>query len=250
MDYDLTRAIAELKKLKPNAEELKFGETSCLHYQTVVPAHTFDFVVLLREHDLLVVRARGSFNRELAANIVKFCEGRKSETGIKVFDGFSSPGYSFDCITLAAPSISRCFSSESEYLAEIATWAFPSFACEFRTDPDGENFDFLLGKGSRIEAIDWNREPTPQARIRLLTDWPGGLLRKRKNLGIVHWEAVIGIGTKLPLGEVVVIANLEDKEIRISSTCSGFDCSGSVCREQLSADDLAHLLKEFFLLKT
>jgi hypothetical protein len=250
MAYDPARATAELKKVAQEAEELTFGGTPCYQYQIVVPAYPFDFVVLLREHDLLVIKARGSFDRELASNIVSFCEHKNAETtGLTVFEGFSCPGYSFECVTFAPPPISRCFTGESEYLADSATWAFPSYNCEFRSDPNGKDFDFLLGKGGRIEAMDWNREPMPQARIRLLTDWPGGVLAKRKKLGIVQWKSLVHIATNLPPGEEVVVANLDDQEIHISSSARGFNCSGAVSREGLAPADLADFLKTFLFMK-
>jgi hypothetical protein len=248
MTYDREKAIAELKALRPEIEEATLGTTPIFHYQIVVPAHPFDFIVLPRKQDLLVIKARASFNRDLAANIVTFCEYKPAEpTGLTVYDGFHSPGFSFECVTLVAPSISRCFKGESEYLADNATWAFPSYRCEFRDDPEGKDFDFLIGKGGRIDVMDWNRAPTPQAKIRLLTDWPGGMLAKRKKLGIVQWESLIRIATNIPPSEELLVANVEDDEIHILSTQDGFICSGAVSREHLSTEELSAILESFLL---
>lgn len=74
MAYDRAIAIAELTKIQPSAEELILGWISCIHFQIIVPAHSFDFVILPREHDLLVIKARGLFDHELATSIVAFCE--------------------------------------------------------------------------------------------------------------------------------------------------------------------------------
>src|SRR5262245_28087490 len=125
MAFDPAKAIGELKKIQPDMTELTLGRTTCFHYRIIVPAHPFDFIVLPREQDLLVIKARGSFNRELASHIVSFCEHKRAEpTGLTVFEGFHCSGYSFECVTFAAASISRSFEGKSEYLTDYATWAF------------------------------------------------------------------------------------------------------------------------------
>lgn len=245
MTYDLEKAVAELKAIRPSIKQVTLGTIPCFHDQMVVPANRFDFIVLPRENDLLVLKARASFNHELAANIVKFCESKHAEPkGVTVYDGFHCPGFSFTCVTLAAPSVSHCFTGESELLANNSTWVFPSHRCEFRTDTECD-FDFLIGKGGRIDAIDWNRAPTPQAKVRLITDWPGGMLRKSKKLGIVQWESLIHLATSIPPSEELLVANIDDAEIHIVSTPDGFNCTGVISRDRLSAKELSALLKSF-----
>lgn len=247
MNYNFERAIAELKTIRPSIKQVTLGAIPCFHDQMVVPAHRFDFIVLPRENDLLILKARASFNHELATSIVKFCESKHAEPkGVTVCDGFYSPGFSFTCVTFVSPSISRCFTGESEFLASNSTLVFPSYRCEFRSDPESD-FDFLIGKGGRIDAIDWNRAPTPQARVRLLTDWPGGMLRKGKKLGIVQWKSLIQIATNIPPSEELLVANIEDSEIHIVSTPDGFNCSGAVSRDHLSSKELSAILESFLL---
>src|SRR5690349_17478249 len=104
MTYDPEKAIAELKATWPNIKEVTLGATPCFHDQMVVPAHRYDSIVLPRERDILVLKARDSFNHELAANIMKFCESKRAEpTGVTVYDGFHGPGFSFTCVTFVAP---------------------------------------------------------------------------------------------------------------------------------------------------
>jgi len=73
------------------------------------------------------------------------------------------------------------------------------------------------------------------------------MLAKRKKLGIVQWQSLIHIATNLPANEEVLVANIEDAEIHVSSTNAGFCRSGAVSGNQLSTTDLAAILESFLL---
>lgn len=252
MTCDREKLLKELLSLEPGAAELELAGQKCFHYAVKVPAFTLDFVVVARDDALVVLKARDSYDEELATGLAELVAGKPllSDT-VMVHEGFSCPGRSFDRVTIVPPRWAGCFSGQSELLQACSYWAFPSHRCEIQPGFRGEDFSFLIGKGARISVMDWNREPTPQARVQLLTAWPGGMLAKRKKPGIIQWESVIHTVTSMPPGVSVRLLNALDDEARVTALDGAFELdragTGNGGERVPDVESLRGVLRSFFL---
>jgi hypothetical protein len=256
LGYNAQRSVAELLAIQPDAARVVLNGNECYHYRVAVPAFSIDYLAAPRLNELVVLQARDSYNEQLARILLDFVNGAKFDTDtISVLGGFACPGYSFDRVTVVPPPSVRSFRGRSNFLEACGFWVLPSNLCEFQPKLSADDFSFLISnKGGRIEAMNWNRSPTPQARIRLLTDWPGGMLAKRSKPGVVQWQSVIHMVKELPRNVTVLILNALSDEARITAQPNGYQCTikparGTDLDRRVAREGLEDFLKSFLLCK-
>ena len=227
MEHALHRVEDELRGIEPHARRLGLGGRDCLHFQIAAPAFTFDNIVAPHQDGVVVLKARDSYRADLAEELLQFIQGKElAPDAILVHQGFRSRATRFDHVTVVPPRWANCFQHQSDYLQRRSYWVLPSYRCEFQSGLNGQEFELLIGnKGGRIAVADWNRAPTPQARIQLLTEWPGGSLRRTRTPGIVYWQAVVRTATELPDDVAIRILNIVGDELRVSRTHGAYQCT-------------------------
>lgn len=158
---------------------------------------------------------------DIAEDVLEFIFASKvppSRRGaVTVLDGFQSSRCKFDAVVCVPPSIARKFDTQSDRLAEVTTWVVPAYSCEFLDGQSGKDFQFAIStRGAGIEAMEWDRHPVPQLRVQLMTDWPGGMLAKRKKPGMVSLSMIAVMIEDLPNESVeLCIVDLRDRKMHV-----------------------------------
>jgi hypothetical protein len=221
----------ELLKIEPESRKMQLGKHAVLYYQIIVPAFTFDVVFCaIGRGRAIEVCARSGFSFEIAQRILDFAVANEyeplSSDAITVLDGFECSPPGFETVTLVPPAIGKRYATNgSPKLDEVTVWAIPGYKCELQDGQSGTDFEFCNSNGgAKIHVVEWDREPTPQVRIQLLTDWPGGALRKRKRPGIMSFDSVVSTTQYIPEASVEVrIVDFRNRELDVTRKGSALE---------------------------
>jgi hypothetical protein len=214
----------EFLAIEPDARPVMLCGMDALHYQTIVPAHTFDTIFApVQPSTALELVARSGFSINVAEAVLAFVlrAGFTASNGdaITVLDGFHTSHYRFDTVVCVPPQIARRYDAKSKSLADATTWVFPGYSCEFANGQCGADFWFAIGKGARISVVVWDRQPTPQLRIQALTERPGGMLQKRKQPGMATLSAITTMINGLPDETVTLrVIDLWQRQLDVQKT--------------------------------
>ena len=247
MEYDQNLAMGKLLEIMPESELFSYLGLHCFKYETTTPAHKFVEIIMFRNDGVLVLKARDSYDANLAEQILGFVAPiALNFSKVSVYSGFSYPNKEFNHITIVPPEWSSCF-TQSDYLRSVAFWAFPSHRCEIQEGFIGSDFGSLISKGSRISVINWDRNIIPQIRLRLLTDWTGGMLAKGRKPFLNPWDSSIFILKCLPCGQAVELMNSKQELTVIAKTKDGWRLSPTypeISRNDVLATNDIQLIKE------
>ncbi|WP_442510070.1 hypothetical protein SH528x_001676 [Novipirellula sp. SH528] len=223
------------------------------HFRLEVPAFTDDRVfVPINDQQAYLINARSGFTLEFVGPLVD-CVLRagyapRNDGAISLID--SQVG-GFDNAVCVPPPTPRQFTTQSPGLAAVTTWILPAYNCEFRNGQSGDEFYYAAFKHPKIPVLDWGRNPEPQLRVQLLTEWTGGMYRKVKKPFV---DSVLSISTAaraIPHGVSFRMIDLRNRELIINRVndrieyqlTEGTDqSSGSIAR-----DDAPSLVRAFGL---
>lgn len=175
----------EVLRIYPDARQLDdFRGLALWHEVTVTPAHTYDQILALPLSGLaLSLRCRSGFALDIAQALLAHFLARRPAAlepdQLTVMPGLRLPNSSFDAVTYVPPAVASLFQHQSAQLNAVTAWLVPTHTCEFRSGQGPTAFWFGVRHGD-ITVIDWTRGPTPLIRARLLSRWPGGMLRYTK----------------------------------------------------------------------
>jgi hypothetical protein len=246
----------ELLRIEPEASRMQIGNHAVLHYRTVVPAFSFDTVFRTVGKSALEVCARSGFSFDIAQRVLDFAIERMPESlrsdAITVLDGFDCARPGFETVILVPPAIARRYeTSGSAKLADATIWAIPGYRCELQDGHSREDFEFCYSnRGAKIKVVEWDRKPTPQVRIQLLTEWPGGSLRKRRKPGVMSLDYIVSVMHEIPklLVEVRVV-DFKNRELDLRLGGSAIEYrirDGEKTKEgNFSREDISEHLRRF-----
>lgn len=176
--------LQELRRLEPDAQQVSLGSHKVWMWQTVVPAFTFNNILLLASDEMAVeIKARTGFSTDLAKGLLDVVVPWKGfDTQAKTITvlPWSRSPHRFDQAVIAPPVVARCFQHQSEILQRACFWAFPSYSGEFKSGQNEGELDATIRRAGEVHVVEWDRAPAPHMKFQLLDTWPGGMLAKRK----------------------------------------------------------------------
>jgi hypothetical protein len=154
----------ELLRLKPTAAPVDMSLDDAYHFRTIVPAFTFDFLVVVHSNiAATVAKARSGFSLTVAQSVVtataKLAASNLEADTLTVLEHQVASGTAFDRVVLLPPKIANCFVNQSDVLQAACSWVFPAYAGEFSSGMRGKDFEWRISNKNRerVEMWCWDR---------------------------------------------------------------------------------------------
>jgi hypothetical protein len=145
-----------------------------------------------RRH-LLDTSSRDRLDLALMRSVLKF--GREHEAEVldaaplAVLEGFSAPGYRFDALVAAMPSVHRAFKAKDRELHAVTYDVYPAYRCEFSGQETEDEARYRFEDD--VDLADYHREPNPFVRFRYLdTKNHGGSIGDERGFASLHYLIV------------------------------------------------------------
>lgn len=111
--------------------------------------------------------SRDSHDEKLAAAVLEFSRANAaallSAAPLAVVEGFSFPGYGFDCVSALIPTVAQLHQGEHPELTESVFAVFPAWRCEFSGDESEDEAGVRYDKV--LDTPDLSRGPVPFLRM-------------------------------------------------------------------------------------
>lgn len=115
----------------------------------------------------LQMTSRDSHDEKLAAAVLEFSRANATvllrAAPLAVVEGFSMPGYGFDCVAALIPTVARLHQGEHPELTEATFAVFPAWRCEFSGDESEDEAGVRYDK--MLDTPDISRSPVPFLRM-------------------------------------------------------------------------------------
>jgi len=115
------------------------------------------------------VYALDSYDEGLAVALLSFARAHSSalttDAPLTLVEGFSHPGYEFDAVAAAAPSLHRWYPDDAE-MNDAVRAVVPVYRCEVAGDESLPDAEYRYSRGNGIRGTSWNRPPSPYLKYR------------------------------------------------------------------------------------
>ena len=135
-------------------------------YHDQTPAHRFTTVVAPIDNGkhCLALASRDFFDQKLAKSVLAFLFNRLNSLSpknpLRIVEGFTCEGFSFDSVAVLSPSAGNQFEHENESLNKKTHVAFPMFRCELSGNEPPDLVDLI--RHDFLPSLDWRRQPCPK----------------------------------------------------------------------------------------
>lgn len=239
--------LQELQRLEPDAQLVALGSHKVWIWQTVVPAFTFENLLLLQSDQRAIqVKARKGFTIDLARAVfdlvVKWGAFDREARTITVLS-WPDWGKPFDQVVIAPPMIAHCFRYQSEILNNTCFWAFPTYSGEFITGQDEAEVEATIRRSGEVQIAEWDREPAPHIKFQLLDVWPGGALLKQRTPVQLPFRILAKSIWELPIETVRVrLQDIRGRDLVVLRQPNGLLFSGEKLSkpERIDTPDVAN----------